>query len=425
MISLHSADAVILTSLFVQLLAYWLVARRERSFLNILTPAYVIDIPASYILPAAYAHLFGTEGSPFAFAYVYATMAVQPLVFALVYIKHSKKKVRLPFGFAHRNFASLAFVFLVLAFFLYLPILLEFPEFLLNPREIYSHTRVGYGLTFFASSMLAYISMVFALFSELSWWRKHALLAAALVVLLLHGSKGEILAAFFFYVLYEIYARGRKVTLLYAAAAIFAVGILVLGLFAATLNFSGASEALENIAQYSTYTQNAMLVIDEKFPRQYGQLTLQDNLYALIPRAMFPGKPKTLGELRLADEYYPRALDEEKGAPAFGIGVQYADFGVLAIIYLALFGALRGWLARVFVDRLHQTKHPGDFVMVAFLGGVSIFPVGTGWLFPEALCVVFLIRFLSTLGKGPVYREIIKSKPPASYQLEGPTISPA
>lgn len=91
MISLHSADAIILTSLAVQLLAYWLVARCEGSFLNILTPSYLSGIPASFLLPAISAHLFGTEGSPFAFVYVYATMAVEGLVFALVYIKQSKK----------------------------------------------------------------------------------------------------------------------------------------------------------------------------------------------------------------------------------------------------------------------------------------------------------------------------------------------
>jgi hypothetical protein len=425
MISLHSADAIILTSLAVQLLSYWLVARREGSLFNILTPSYLSGIPASFLLPAIYAHLFGTEGSPFAFVYVYATMAVEGLVFALVYVKQSKRKLRLPFGFAYRNFASLAFVFLVLAFLLYLPILLEFPEFLLDPRQIYTHTRVGYGGTFFVSSTLAYASIIFALFSRLSTWRKGALLAAALAVISLHGSKGEVLEAFLFYVLYEIYAKGRKVGLVYAAVAISALGILIVGLFAATINLSGASEVLENIVQYSTYTQNAMLVIDGNFPRRYGQLTLEENLYALIPRAIFPGKPKALGGLRLADEYFPDALDAEKGAPDFGMGIQYADFGVLAIVYLALFSALRGWLARIFVDRLRQTKHPGDFVMVAFLGGVSIFPVGTSWLFPEALCVVFLVRFLSTLGKGPIYRELIRSKPPASYRLEGPTISPA
>lgn len=408
MISLHSADAIILTSLAVQFLAYWLVARRDHSFLNILTPDCLIGIPASYILPAVYAHLFGTEGSLFAFVYVYATMAVEGLVFALVYVKQSKKKLRLPFGFAHRNFGSLALVFLVLAFLLYLPILLEFPEFLLDPRQIYTHTRVGYGGTFFVSSMLAYTSIIFALFSKLSTWRKDALLAAALVVLSLHGSKGEVLEAFLLYALYEIYAKGRKVSLLYAAVAIFALGILIAGLFAATFNFSGASESLESIVQYSTYTQNAMLVIDEKFPRQYGQLTLEGNLYALIPRAIFPEKPKTLGGLRLAEEYFPEAFDAEEGAPEFGIGIQYADFGVLAIVYLALFSALRGWLARIFVDRLRQTKHPGDFVMVAFLGGASIFPVGTGWLLPETFAVVFVVRFLSSMGSGPVYRERVR-----------------
>jgi hypothetical protein len=403
------ADMAVFISLAASLAAYWLVARREHSFLNIMTPDYLVAIPATYILPIIYVHLFGQEGSTFAFVYVYATMAVENLVFALVYIRRSNKTIALPFRFSYRNFLPLAIVFLVLAFLLYLPILMQFPELLLDPRQIYAHTRVGYGSYFFVSATLADLSVIFALFSKQSWRIKAALIGGALIVLSLHGSKGQVLAVFLLWALYEVYARRRKVRFFYAAVAILAMAILIIGLFIATAGLAEtAADAIEGVAGYSDYTRNAMLVIDQKFPLQYGRITLEGNLYALVPRTLFPDKPKNFGPFRLAEEYHPKAFDSEEGAPAFGIGIQYADFGLFAIVYLAAFAAFRGWLARTFVDRLRQTNHPGDFVMVAFLAGMSLFPVGTGWLLPETIALVFVVRFLSSMGGGPVYRELVR-----------------
>lgn len=409
---LNATDIITGCSLGVSLVAYWLVARREHSFLNILTPDYLIAIPATYILPAIYLHLFGQEGSTFAFVYVYATMAVENLTFALVYLRRSGKTIALPFTFSYRNFLALAIFFLVLSFLVYLPILMQFPDFLLDPRQIYTHTRVGYGSYFFVSATLADLSVIFTLFSKQSWRIKTALIGGALVVVSLHGSKGQVLAVFLLWALYEVYVRRRKIRLFHAVVAVFAMTILIIGLFMATAGLAGsAEEALEGIAEYSDYTRNAMLVIDQKFPLQYGRITLEGNLYALVPRALFPDKPKNFGPFRLAEEYHPEAFDAEEGAPAFGIGIQYADFGLFAIIYLVAFAAFRGWLARIFVDRLRQTGHPGDFVMVAFLAGMSLFPVGTGWLLPETAGVVLLIRFLSTLGAGRTYREFRRKRP--------------
>jgi hypothetical protein len=109
--------------------------------------------------------------------------------------------------------------------------------------------------------------------------------------------------------------------------------------------------------------------------------------------------------MRLDEEFYPELLDADAGAPAFGVGTQYADFGALAILYLAFCGVFRGWLARVFVNRLKITHHPADFLMVAFLADVGLFPVGVGWFFPEALLIALFLRFLSSIGADTVYRD--------------------
>jgi len=118
-----------------------------------------------------------------------------------------------------------------------------------------------------------------------------------------------------------------------------------------------------------------------------------------------PGKPKNFGSFALAEEFFPGSFDKDAGSPAFGVGLQYADFGSWAVVYLAFVAAFRGWLARIFVNRLKVTKHPADFFVVVFLADVSVFPLGVGWLLPEALLVAVILRWASRIGAGKVYRE--------------------
>jgi hypothetical protein len=78
----------------------------------------------------------------------------------------------------------------------------------------------------------------------------------------------------------------------------------------------------------------------------------------------------------------------------------------LAIVYLALFAILRGWLARIFVNRLNGSRHPADFFMIAFLADVTVFPVGgLGWFITGAILVALLLRKISTIGAGRIYRD--------------------
>jgi hypothetical protein len=177
-------------------------------------------------------------------------------------------------------------------------------------------------------------------------------------------------------------------------------------LFAATMSLGeDAADALEAISKYSDYTRNAMLVIDSHYPLQYGRLTIESNTLGVVPRQLMPGKPKNFGPFALAEEFYPEWFDSDTGSPAFGVGLQYADFGSWAIVYLALVAALRGWLARIFVNRLAFTKHPADFFMLVFLADISVFPTGVGWLLPEALLVTVFLRWVSGIGARKVYRE--------------------
>ena len=80
----------------------------------------------------------------------------------------------------------------------------------------------------------------------------------------------------------------------------------MLALFALTMKLGRSPvAALETISSYSDYTQNAMLVIDSRMPAQDGRLTLEANTYALVPRALMPGKRKHFAIFYLAKKVYP------------------------------------------------------------------------------------------------------------------------
>jgi hypothetical protein len=404
-------------SLLVSLSAYFFVCRREGTYLNIMTPSLLIGVPAYYLLPLFVIHFEGIDGTPFAFTYVYLTIAVENVLFAYAYLR-PRKIIRLPFRYSYAGFSRWSFAFLGLAILMYLPVLLQFPQYILSPRQIYEQTRVGFGVSYYISSTLAYFAVVLIQFSGRSRGIRWGVVLLAAVVLALHGSKGQLLTLVFLIALIEVYVRKRKIGFLTSALVLTGISALVLVLFVTSMVLEGSPlEMLEAISEYSEYTQNAMLVIDSHFPLQYGRLTLEGQIYGRVPRALVPSKPKNFGALYLDDQFFPESLDEEAGSPDFGIGVQYADFGFLAIVYLGLFALLRGYLAQAFVHRLDRTRHPADLWMVVFLANVAVFPIGAvGWLLPEALLVAFFLRFVSSVGAPIVYQERVGSRRAISRQ---------
>jgi hypothetical protein len=407
MISIFPAVLAISASLVIAILAYLVLSKHEGSSINILTPSFVMGVPALYLLPLMYAKIFGAEGSTYAHFYVYLVLAVESLAFVYAYTRTGHKVLPMPGASSYSNFDLVSLLCLSAGVLLYVPVLIEFHEFIFDPRQIYMQTRTGFGIQGFVSSTLAYIAVILILFSRRSKTVKALTILLATGLLSLHGSKGQVLAVGMILLLYYVYVLGRKVTFARSMIVYACTGVVVLLLFAVTMSLGeNAADALEAISSYSDYTRNAMLVIDSHYPLQYGRLTIESNTLGVVPRQLMPGKPKNFGTFALAEEFYPDWFDKDTGSPAFGVGVQYADFGSLAILYLALCGLLRGWLARIFVNRLKVTHHPADFFMVAFLADIGLFPIGTGWLLPEALCVALFLRFVSRIGAPKVFRDI-------------------
>jgi hypothetical protein len=131
------------------------------------------------------------------------------------------------------------------------------------------------------------------------------------------------------------------------------------------------------MAEYSDYTRNAMIVMDDQdLQPQYGRLTAEASFYSLVPRFLFPDKPADFGALWLARRYFPERFESNTGAPAFGVGTFYADFGVFSILYYGLANLLAGVIMKILVVRLREKPDAGTFALLLTFLEVPLIPAG-------------------------------------------------
>jgi hypothetical protein len=176
------------------------------------------------------------------------------------------------------------------------------------------------------------------------------------------------------------------------SAALVAIGAGLFLLTTPTLLIG--PEGLQGLAAYSEYTRNGMLVIDSDIGPLYGQLNLEQQVYSRIPRPLFPDKPSDFGSFYLAEHFFPEAFLQGQGAPAFSYGIEFADFGVLALPYLTLINLLGGLLLKMFMTGLRRYNDPGSFVLVLFFAGLSVIPLSGIFLLGETIALAVAMNLL-------------------------------
>lgn len=388
-------EFIIIASLALVFLAYLIVSMKEKSYINVLTPALFIFIPANYIFELVHIYYNGYSGSLSGYLFCYLTYALSFLLFSFTYLKFPSYRVKLPFGAKNYNSVFLPYVVLLISFLLYLPILIEYREFILSPREIYMRTRTGYGVNYFLSSTLTFLSFILFLFKSQSFKaEKYIAFILCAILALLHGSKGQVMTIIFIAMLYKVYVLSLRVKFSSLVKYIMLLSFVLGLLFYFPLYDIEKEGFIRAISNYSDYTRNAIMVIDSDMDAQLGRLTIEDTIYSRVPRQVYPAKQKDFGGFYLAKEFYPEWFETDTGSPAFGIGVQYADFGAFSIYYILFWSALSGIFLKIFITRLQIHKYPSDFIMVLFFSGVSLIPLGAGYLLPEHLLLAFLIAFM-------------------------------
>jgi hypothetical protein len=381
-------------SLLLVLYAGWIVSRKDRTMLNWLTPAIAVGVPAHFLFPYLYTLYFQTGASLFSQIYCSACYVAMILMPALAYRwlkmpaigwRGPKPSVR----WAHWAVLGLSVI-------VFSPILIEFRSQLSDPRAIYEATRSGYGLTFFGSAMLLDAAVVLFffrrsknIFADSLFWIIVALSTVE------HGSKGELITFFWIWMLYRVYVERRSFRIIEVGriAILFAVALV-----SSFVLFGNAeiADLVEGLAKYADYTRNAALVIDDpQRPVYYGLVAVEDEVYARVPRAIFPGKPDIFGALRVIHNYYPDAW-ARGWAPDFGVGFAYADFGPLAIFYIAVCAMINGIGCSMLIRKLRTDPNPGNLVILIFFSGVTFIPTGMGTMLPEHVllsgCVLGVTR---------------------------------
>lgn len=385
------AIAVTVISFSIVLVSYWAVARRDNSFINFMLPSLLTFLPANYLLQWGYMLLYGQDASNFAYTYCYLTYAAMFSAAAWGYCKGPIVKVS--FQGSCANIGSKAWALMGAAWALYMPVLYEFRDYISNPREIYTRTRTGYGVSFFGSALLLNVAFICYLFqSKKSRVMAGAFVLSALGLAYLHGSKGQLVTYPLEWLIFLVYVRKERVGLLKTAGFALLFASLLGSMFFIFASESSKADLAVSLIEYSDYTRNAMMVIDDHGARPaWGRLTFEDNVYSRMPRVLFPEKPKNFGQFRLAERYYPDWFDADTGSPAFGIGVQYADFGSLSVFYLIAFSAFGAIMVNSFVN---SEPNSANFLMLLFFCGLGAIPAGDYYYFPEHLVVAFLLSKL-------------------------------
>lgn len=384
-------------SLAVVVLAYLHVSAIDRSFVNVLTPAYAVFIPANYLVELFWLSYSRPAGSTYAYLLSYGSYAA---LFVGVAIGYSMKvgRVRLPLSVrATEGSAAVAWMVLLVAWLLYLPVLVQFREHLGNPREIYELSRFGYGQYFFFSTMLCYFSVVLLLYSRAGIVQRLVFFLVALFFAYLHGSKHHMLMPFFILAVWFVYARGRTVSITGFLLFIFLVATLGVGLFMVTNPGVLMYHGVDGLIGYSGYTHNGMLVIDAGTGPMFGSMSMEKEVFARTPRILFPDKPIHFGDLRLSAQFFPEETNMGTGAPAMGFGGLFADYGMAVPFLLLLLGFFKGILLRVFSNNVKSRGTPGDLIMLLFGAGIPLIPFSGVFLLPETIVLAVAANCLVSL----------------------------
>jgi hypothetical protein len=385
-------EIVVISALAIVIATYVWYSKKDGSWFNILTPQLFFAIPAMYVAQLARLSLNLDEPARLSsWFYVFACYCLPVVVTAVTLVHVStprtlKLPTRKPPQLNHSPW-----IFLLLGVLLYLPIAIEFRADLLNPRAIYEQTRSGYGLNFFLSTMMVNLGFVLQLFKTKHTGQRLLFFSLCATLGIAHGSKGSIMILGLLWLIHWRYADGQKISGLRATLLLIVSSLSLVALFYFFSTGIELAELANRIIGYSDYTSNGLMVVNDNKPAFFGRIILEDNLFSRIPRALFPDKPKDFGSFYLAQLYFPESFELDQGAPAFGVGTTFADFKWFALPILCFASLATALLTKTYQNALAKYRHPGDFIVLAFLSGVPMISVGVGFLLPEHLLLSALL----------------------------------
>lgn len=389
-------QAIIGGSGLILLVFYVVVSVREGTYIHALTPFYALFFPIYCLIELAHVSFNGPSASTYAYALSYLSYVTYVAAFSLSYTFYKGPGFIFPQLGKKPIPQSFCWCLLFLSCLIYWPVLKAFPDLWLTPRQIYEQTRSGFGLYFFLSTTLCYVAIICFLTTE----KKNVVLltlfiAASLIFLWLHGTKGHFIAFFFIYSIYWVYGKSKKVTL--SGLLIYSSGMLVIGVvsFLITTAVLVLDDGVNNLLGFADYNRNGMNAIDSEIGPKYGTLTLENQTYPRVPCALFSDKPQDFGEFYLAKMLTPDDFYRGSGAPSFGYGSIFVDFMWLSPFVMLVWGAVRGVFLKMTVRSYRKNKDPGSLIMLLFGAGIQLIPFSETVMFFETI----FLGLLANLGR--------------------------
>lgn len=380
---------IILISLISLLTLYLIVSKIDKTYFNFLTPSFIIFIPSNYIFELLYLYYYPAEYKTISYFFTYLTYVLYFSSIVFGYIIFNFPQTPTP-QTQKKITTLLPYIILSISIVVYLPIIINFKDIILSPREIYRETRSGYGLFYFISTTLTYLA--FIIFLSI---KKLVPLIACFILMIFHGSKGHILSLFTLYFLFQAYVLKVKYSLSKVLLICLAVSSIILGSFQFFAKNIDTKDILLVVSEYSDYTRNSLLIIESDIDKQFGKLTIEGNIITRIPRTFYPDKPKNFGTFFLSEYFFPQRFILEAGDPDFGlIGLAFADFGYFSIFYLIFWGIITGACIKTLSQRLKSNPSVGSFILFAFFSGITLIPTGSGYLIFEHLLLAILANKL-------------------------------
>ncbi|BCS55014.1 hypothetical protein [Geobacter sp. SVR] len=383
------------------LLAYAKVSQQIGSYFNLLTPWFVGAFTKNIVVELLYTFRIGGDGTDYSFFLITLGNTVEVLSFLITYYYCKGISVSL-FRRVTPLYWRESMILILATIFLFLPIYLEFGlDVILDPRSVYLQTRTGYGLSYFLSAFLLRVSFVLVMFSLNNNWSK--IVTAGLIFSIIGYCTGSKTVLFSFIVIVFIYwikstqfSLGLKSFVLLLVTAFFLLTTAIALLRPSTDTTEISKEMFFDILlTYSDYNRNGQVLIDKEHKPQLGRIFLEDYFVSKIPRVLYPEKPRNFGSIALAEIYFPEWFETDTGAPSFGSGVAYADFGEIFPLWLILCGFIQGYFLKTIERSYNDFSNPYTFVLLLHFCGISLLSAGVGSFLFEMVIFMLLLSNLN------------------------------
>jgi len=238
------------------------------------------------------------------------------------------------------------------------PMLLKFGLSVRGVRDFYEQVVFSQYSSFYAILKICITCLIIIAFIQKKRITTSILILS--IILIFSGSKMAILNTFIVFAsLWEQYRKMnyRKFTIIAVIAFIGIVGYH--SLQNTNKNFDAIESALSYFDVYNQQTKAIEMFQSGKLEYYHGEIAVS-SYYKIIPRIIWPNKPKDYGFALLNYKIYPQ-YSADGYMPSFGLAYTFADFGWLSII---LSGVLTGFMQNMwYKEFLRNKKNIPSFII--------------------------------------------------------------